>query len=306
VIDSRKENLVGPRRVDRRQVLTGSVSGLAALLTGCAASPKPAGRPSVGPLTASPRSSVRSRPHRLAATKDPAVIAGRATVPVLCWHQLRDWQPSDTGYARRLLICPPAAFRDQLDALVRAGFNTISPDSYLAHLTTAAPLPPRPVLLSFDDSQASQVSEGLPQLDRRSMTATFFVMTVVLGKTGWMSRDDLRRLDAAGMSIAAHTWDHHRADEYTAADYPVQFDQPRELLEQVLRKPVRHFAYPYGAWNTADFAPLRTAGYATAFQLSDTAMDPQEPLHTLRRILVNSTWTGSDLLTQLNRPAVGL
>jgi len=35
-------------------------------------------------------------------------------------------------------------------------------------------------------------------------------------------------------------------------------------------------------------------------------MDPQEPLHTLRRILVNSTWTGSDLLTQLKRPAVGL
>ncbi len=69
------------------------------------------------------------------------MIAARATVPVLCWHQLRDWQPSDTGYARRLLICPPAAFRDQLDALVRAGFNTISPDSYLAHLTTGAPLP---------------------------------------------------------------------------------------------------------------------------------------------------------------------
>jgi len=161
------------------------------------------------------------------------------------------------------------------------------------------------VLLSFDDSQGSQVSEGLPQLDRRSMTATFFVMTVVLGKTGWMSRDDLRRLDAAGMSIAAHTWDHHRADGYTAADYPVQFDQPRQLLEHVLRKPVRHFAYPYGAWNTAEFAPLRTAGYATAFQLSDTAMDPQEPLHTLRRILVNSTWSGSDLLTQLKRQDEG-
>jgi len=306
VIDSRKENVVGPRRVDRRQVIAGSVAGLATLITGCAASPKPAGRPPAGATPAPPQPPVRARPHLLAATKDPVVIAARATVPVLCWHQLRDWQPSDAGYARRLLICPPAAFRDQLDALVRAGFNTISPDSYLAHLTTGAPLPPRPVLLSFDDSQGSQISEGLPQLARRSMTATFFVMTVVLGKTGWMSRDDLRRLDAAGMTVAAHTWDHHRADQYTAADYPVQFDQPRELLEHVLRKPVRHFAYPYGAWNTADFAPLRTAGYATAFQLSDTGMDPQEPLHTLRRILVNSTWTGSDLLTQLKRPAVGL
>ncbi len=195
-------------------------------------------------------------------------------------------------------------FRAQLDALARAGYTTISADSYLAHMATGAPLPAKPVLLSFHDGQGSQISEGLPQLRRRSMTATFFMMTVVLGKPGWMSRDDLRRLDAAGMTVAAHTWDHHRADRYTPADYPVQFDQPRGLLESVLRKPVRHFAYPYGAWNTTDFAPLRKAGYATAFQLSDTAMDPQAPLHTLRRILVNSTWSGPDLLAQLQRPTV--
>jgi len=131
------------------------------------------------------------------------------------------------------------------------------------------------------------------------MTATFFVMTVVLGKTGWMSRTDLRRLDDHGMTVAAHTWDHHRADRYTPADYPVQFDQPRELLEHVLRKPVRQFAYPYGAWSSRDFAPLRAAGYDTAFQLADTAMDVHAPLYTLRRILVGSNWTGPELLAQL-------
>jgi len=290
---------------DRRQVLTGAVAALGTLLAGCAASPQSAVRPAAGSgPPASPPPTIHRRPHLLAATTDPAVIAARATVPVLCWHQLRDWQPSDAGYARRLLICPPAVFRAQLDALARAGYTTISADSYLAHLRTGAPLPAKPVLLSFDDSQGSQISEGLPQLRRRSMTATFFVMTVVLGRPGWMSRDDLRRLDAAGMTVAAHTWDHHRADEYTPADYPVQFDQPRALLESVLRTPVRHFAYPYGAWNTADFAPLRKAGYATAFQLSDTAMDPQAPLHTLRRILVNSTWSGPGLLAQLKRAAV--
>ncbi len=30
------------------------------------------------------------------------------------------------------------------------------------------------------------------------MTATFFVMTVVLSKTGWMNRDDLRRSTLPG------------------------------------------------------------------------------------------------------------
>jgi len=287
----------GHPHADRRQVLAGSLAALATLAAGCAAASTPAvgpaGRGLAPPRTPGPR------PHLQPATTDPKVIAARARVPVLCWHQLRDWRAGDAGYARRLLICPPAVFRAQLDALSAAGYSTITADQYLAHLSTGARLPPRPVLLSFDDSQPSQISEGLPQLARRSMSATFFVMTVVLGKPGWMTRDDLRRLDAAGMNVAAHTWDHHRTDRYTPADYPVQFDQPRALLEKVLAKPVRHFAYPYGAWNSRGFAPLRAAGYATAFQLSDKAMDPRAPLHTLRRILVNSTWTGQDLLAQL-------
>jgi len=234
------------------------------------------------------------------------VITGRVTVPVLCWHQLRDWQPSDTGYARRLLICPPGVFRAQLDALARVGYTTITPDHYLAHPTTGTPLPARPVLLSFDDSQGSQVSEGLPQLRRRSMTATFFVMTVVLGKSGWMSRDDLRRLDAEGMTIAAHTW---TTTGQTSTPRPItrcSSTSPGSCSKVWCARPVRHFAYPYGAWTSRDFEPLRTAGYAAAFQLSDTPMDPQAPLHTLRRTLVNSTWSGSDLLAQLRTPSPSL
>jgi peptidoglycan/xylan/chitin deacetylase (PgdA/CDA1 family) len=236
------------------------------------------------------------------AQPDAQVIAARAVVPVLCWHQLRPWVRTDTGYARRFLICPPAAFRAQLDALVHAGHTTIDPDDYLAHLVQGTPLPPRPVLLSFDDSQASQIIEALPQLQARRMRGTFFAMTVVLDKPGWMSRTDLRRLHAAGMTVAAHTWDHHRADRYTGRDWAVQLEQLRALLEHVLDAPVRHFAYPYGAWSPEDFPHLQAAGYRSAYQLSDRPLDPAQPLLTLRRTLVESHWTGPQLLAQLHRP----
>lgn len=222
---------------------------------------------------------------------------------MLCWHQLRDPVASDTAYTRSALVCPPAVFRAQLDALASAGFTTITADEHLAHLTTGAPLPERPVLLSFDDSQGSQVSVGLPELRRRGMTATFFIMTVVLGKPGWMSTRDLRDVDAAGMTVAAHTWDHHRADRYAGTDWRVQLEQPRAFLEGVLRRPVEHFAYPYGAWAPADFPHLRSAGYATAFQLSDRPPDPAAPLLTLRRTLVHSDWDGSALVERLLRTA---
>jgi peptidoglycan/xylan/chitin deacetylase (PgdA/CDA1 family) len=157
-------------------------------------------------------------------------------------------------------------------------------------------------MLSFDDSQGSQITEGLPQLRRRNMTATFFCMTIVLGKPNWMSRDDLRRLADADMTVAAHTYDHNRADRYSSRDWKREFDGPREVLEKVLRRPVEHFAYPYGAWAPIDFNHLRAAGYRTAFQLSDKPLDRTAPLLTLRRILVNSTWSGDDLLRQVGKP----
>ena len=176
------------------------------------------------------------------------------------------------------------------------------PDRYVAHLTTGAALPDKPVILSFDDSQGSQVTEGLPQLIQRNMTATFFCMTVMLDKPNWLSRDDLRRLADADMTIAAHTYDHNRADRYSGQDWKLQFDAPRELLETVIRRPVEHFAYPYGAWAPIDFPHLQAAGYRTAFQLSDQPLDPAAPLLTLQRILVDSTWTSEELLQQVRRP----
>ena len=205
----------GQANPDRRQALTASGAALATLLAGCASAARPAARTSAGRQPASARA--HNGPPAAPAGGDEGpggdrrprhgsgVVLASAARLAAVRHRLRP--PAADLPAGGV---PRAARRARL----RAGYTTITPDHYLAHLTTGTPLPARPVLLSFDGSQGSQVSEGLPQLRRRSMTATFFVMTVVLGKSGWMSRDDLRRLDAEGMTIAAHTWDHHRADQY--------------------------------------------------------------------------------------------
>jgi peptidoglycan/xylan/chitin deacetylase (PgdA/CDA1 family) len=301
-----------PGSLRRRTFLTGALAAAAAA-AGCsgdgpsrpaAATRVPAPRPTRVPAprpTRTPASTAPPAPPRRPVSARPAAVAARATVPVLCWHQLRDWTAGDSAYDRASLICPPAVFRRQLDTLAAGGWTTIGADLYLDHLTTGAPLPSRPVLLTFDDSQGSQVTVGLPELVRRRMTATFFVMTVPLDKRGWMSRADLRRLAAAGMTVGAHTWDHQRADRYAGGDWEVQLVRPKAELERILGRPVRHFAYPYGIWSPADFPHLAAAGYRTAFTLAGHP-DPHTPLYTLPRLLVGSDWTGSRLLDRLHRP----
>jgi peptidoglycan/xylan/chitin deacetylase (PgdA/CDA1 family) len=299
------------RSIDRRSLLSGLLG--TALLAGCAAAKAAPSHPTTNssstarsspaaPRSTAPRPGAPTSAHRAALKPaTPAQIITRATVPALCWHQLRDWRPSDGAFARNELICPPRSFRAQLDALNHDGWTTISPDQYLTHLTTGATLPPKPVILTFDDSQASQISEGLPHLLARGMTATFFLMTVVFGNQGWMTTRDVKHLAEEGMTVAAHTWDHHRVDRYSGSDWKIQLDQPKALLEKLIGRAVEHFAYPYGLWNRGDFPHLAAAGYRTAFKLRQFPMDRMQPLYSLRRIIVVSTWTGPELLTALTQ-----
>ncbi len=295
------------------RVAPGSTAASTARSTAGSAPAAPAAAPDASPtaprggqptLAARPAVAAgHARPSARPLPAPPATRAARATVPVLCWHQLRAWAPRDSSYDRQLLVCPPAAFTAQLDALQAAGYTTIGPDQYLAALRYGDRLPERPVLLSFDDSQGSQMAVALPELLRRRMTATFFLMTVVLDRPRWMSRDDVRRLAGAGMTIGAHTWDHHRADRYRGRDWEVQLVRPKAELERLTGQPVDHFAYPNGAWDGEDLAHLTAAGYRSAYQLDTDPVDRSHPELTLRRQLVDSGWTGRSLVQRLGRTA---
>lgn len=240
----------------------------------------------------------RSTPAPIDLRADTADVAARLGIPILCYHQLRPRTGADSA-ADRPYIVPPAQFRSQLDTLVRRGYHTISPDQLLAHLTTGARLPSRPVMLTFDDAVDDHYRVALPELRRRNMTGTFFVMTVVLGGDGYLTRGQVRRLDRAGMSIGAHTWDHHRVDEYSGDDWRIQVDESVGELERIVGHPVRVFAYPFGVWSRAAFPHLRRAGLWAAFQLTSRPVTFADPLMTIRRKIASPDWSTEQLAREL-------
>ena len=124
-------------------------------------------------------------------------------------------------------------------------------------------------------------------------------MTVVLDRPNWLSRDDVRALDAAGMTIASHTWDHHPVTGYGAKDWAVQLEKPRAQLEAIVGHDVDLFAYPYGLWNHAALPHVQAAGYRAAFQLTEQPPAPDLPLLTIRRVLTLPSWDDATLQTRL-------
>ncbi|HLA60171.1 MAG TPA: polysaccharide deacetylase family protein [Puia sp.] len=222
-----------------------------------------------------------------------SVILSKKQVPILCYHQIRDWKPTDSKVSRDYIV-PPAAFAAQMRMLADSGYHTISPDQLYAYLISGARLPSKPILLSFDDTDLDQYTVAYPEMKKYGFKGMFFIMTVSLGKAHYMSREQVHALSADGNTIGSHTWDHHNVKKYEGNDWITQLDKPTKQLEQITGKSIRYFAYPFGLWNTAAFPELKKRGFVAAFQLNEKP-DSVDPLYSIRRIIVPGTWNGSVL-----------
>ena len=238
--------------------------------------------------------SVPARPPALEMSIPRAAdILRKKQVPILCYHQIRDWKPTDSKVSRTYIV-PPAAFAAQMRMLADSGYHTITPDQLYAYLISGARLPEKPIMLSFDDTDLDQYTVGYPEMKKYGFKGVFFIMTVSLGKPHYMSSDQVRTLSDNGNIIGSHTWDHHNVKKYEGKDWITQLDKPTKQLEQITGKTIRYFAYPFGLWNTAAFPELKKRGFVAAFQLNEKP-DATDPLYCIRRIIVPGTWNGAAL-----------
>ncbi|MBT2558405.1 polysaccharide deacetylase family protein [Hymenobacter sp. ISL-91] len=220
---------------------------------------------------------------------DAATILGRKQVPILCYHQIRDWKSSDSKGAKDYII-PVAQFKAQMKMLADSGYHAILPDQLYAYLTTGAPLPSKPVMLTFDDTDLDQFTVARPTLEKYGFKGVYFIMTVSLGRPRYMSKAQVKQLSDEGNVIGSHTWDHHNVKKYQGQDWVTQIEKPTKTLEEITGKKVNYFAYPFGLWNPEAIPELKKRGMDAAFILAEKR-DQQDPLFTVRRIIASGYWS---------------
>ncbi|TDE06754.1 polysaccharide deacetylase family protein [Flavobacterium hiemivividum] len=222
-------------------------------------------------------------------TNDAAAILAKKEVPILCYHQIKDFNAS-AGAMTKVYTVKPVDFVAQMKALSEAGYNSILPEQLYEYLVHNAPLPAKPIMITFDDTRAEQYSIGAAEMKKYGFKGVFFVMTVSINRPGYMSKEEIKSLADEGHVVAAHTWDHHMVTKYSGEDWNTQLVKPKAKLEEIIGKPLTDFAYPFGLWNTAAIPELKKSGYKMAYILS-TKRDSIDPLYTIRRMIVSGTWT---------------
>lgn len=221
-------------------------------------------------------------------------ISAQVNIPVLCYHNIY----AGTGHKNDLMHISNEQLNLQLKSLADSGYRTILPDELLAYLTGKRPAPAKLLMITFDDSHVEHFSIADSLLRRYGFRGIFFVMTVTLGKPGYMTTEQIRKLADRGHIIGSHTWDHPHLYATGKMDWEKQLLRPRKTLEKITDKPVWYFAYPFGEWNDTIISHLERSGYRAAFQLNGHRGNA---LFTIRRMITDGRWSGVRLQSEMLR-----
>lgn len=174
----------------------------------------------------------------------------RIHVPILMYHYVSEL-PEDADQLRTDLTVTPDDFHEQMQFLHDQGYSTISLYELDAALQTGIALPPRPIVLTFDDGYIDHYTNVFPILKNYGFTATFFIITARLDSNhaAYISWDQVTLMAQAGMSMEAHTKTHQdlRERDYDFLVYEILGSI--ESLEAHTSVPVQMFAYPGGRYD---------------------------------------------------------
>jgi peptidoglycan/xylan/chitin deacetylase (PgdA/CDA1 family) len=210
-------------------------------------------------------------------------------VPVLMYHYIRvNPDPRDrVGYA---LSVTPTAFHNQMAYLARNHFNVIPLSRAVAAIRSRQPLPPRSVVLTFDDGYADFYTYAIREMAHYGFTATNYVVPGFVGRGSFMSWSQVVAADRMGFTIGAHTMHHVALTRMPSSSALWEMSESKRQLENVLGHPVIEFAYPYGNFNGYLAGRAQAMGYESAASTIPGAWHQPGELWWLNRQRV-SGWT---------------
>lgn len=204
-------------------------------------------------------------------------------LPVAMYHHILN-SPSKLGD----YVISPAQFEEDLMYIQKMGYTTISAKELIAYIEEDAPLPEKPIMITFDDGYESAHEYAFPLLQKYNMKAVISVIGkhtdifsneneprhINYSHTSW---EQLREMQESGVfEIGNHTYDMHsskdsprygirpkRGEDEEAYEKALMFDiggLNEQITKEIGVEPIV-FAYPFGALSDKSKPVLAKLGF---------------------------------------------
>jgi peptidoglycan/xylan/chitin deacetylase (PgdA/CDA1 family) len=218
--------------------------------------------------------------------------SGTITCPILLYHRIAEPLSSNSINAR--YYTTPADFEWQMQALKDWGYATIPMSLFVDTITMGAVLPPRPIVISFDDGDESVFEIAYPIMQKFGYTGILYLVGNYVGAQGYMDTSQINEMTSNGWEIGSHSMSHPHlpADHdqiYFEAGHSIRF-LSSEIGVDV--EGIDTFAYPFGEIDSFVVTKIAEYGYSAAVGLGTQYAHNLDTLYYLSRIEVRN---GTDL-----------
>jgi len=206
----------------------------------------------------------------------------RAAFPVvLMYHDIKA-EPLNTFDVTR------DDFSAQLDWLREKGYSTLSMEDFVSGVKKQS-FPEKSVLITFDDGYKGIYLYAAPELRKRNMHATFFIITETIDKAlegyPYITMKQLTELAEDPLfSIGSHTMRHPFLTRLSPQEQIEELTRSKTKLETLTGRPVLALAYPYGDYDASVIAALKESGYLAGFAVNDRGMANEPARYSIPRI----------------------
>jgi peptidoglycan/xylan/chitin deacetylase (PgdA/CDA1 family) len=202
---------------------------------------------------------------------------------IFCYHSV------ESGWESPLAVEPDAFLRQA--AWLQRRRRLLPLADALPRLDASGRLPSGEAALTFDDGFAALHEHLLPVIRQTGLPATVFLVAQTLTPHGqvvdWvdtpgteplstLTLDQILEMQDAGVDFQSHSWAHLRLTELSEAECMTDLRDSRELLSDLLGRPVTLLAYPRGLHEAHVRRAAERAGYTHAFALPEGRERPED------------------------------
>jgi len=213
-------------------------------------------------------------------------------IPVLMYHEVNDLLANS-------LYLSVADFVAHLDYFDAAGITPISMQQLYDHWFHEAPIPAKPVVLTFDDGYRSMYTTVYPLLKERGWSGTFYCITAGRWSDNFVSAEMIAEMAAGGMEIGSHTDNHVELDSLSKERLIRELVDSKSILETITGQEITALCYPAGKYNADVEAAAADAGYLSAVTTRSGFSTKEQGMFALKRVRVSkdcgAAWIKSTL-----------
>lgn len=227
-------------------------------------------------------------------------------IPILLYHDFVTVVP-ETELDNYNYINTPESFEENIKVIIENGYTPISINELYEANNKKIKLPEKPILITFDDGYYSNYEYIYPILKKYKVKASIFIVTNNIGKEidniKYLSWNNCLEMQNSGLiEIYSHSTKHIFYNKVPVREIRDDVIESYKIIEENLgKKSLKVFAYPYGAYTNEAIRALKNNGID--MQIYDIGINNFKSFdkNYIKRINIPCEMTGKEIIEEIEK-----